>query len=51
MSLAMRLYAPNLEEPSATDDGKVPALSCRVFRSDQEHAGLLRSFSSVHRFI
>jgi hypothetical protein len=26
MSLAMRLLAPNLEEPTATDDGKVPAL-------------------------
>jgi hypothetical protein len=24
MSLAMRLLAPYLEEPTATDDGKVP---------------------------
>ena len=26
MSLAMRLLAPNLEEPTATEDGKVPSL-------------------------
>ena len=26
ISLAMRPLAPNLEEPTATDDGKVPSL-------------------------
>ena len=26
MSLAMRPLAPNLEEPTATDEGKVPSL-------------------------
>ena len=34
MALAMRLLAPNLEEPTATDDGKVPSHD-RVIGFDQ----------------
>jgi hypothetical protein len=37
MSIAMRPLAPNLEEPTAADEGKVPSLSGRVIGFDQGH--------------
>jgi hypothetical protein len=40
MSLAMCPLAPNLEEPTATDDGKVPALVAELSVPIKNMAGL-----------
>jgi hypothetical protein len=37
MSFAMRLLAPNLEEPTATDEWKVPSLVAEYIGSGQRH--------------
>jgi hypothetical protein len=42
MSLAMRLLALNLEEPTATDDGKLPSLVAESSVPIKDLAGLTR---------